>query len=26
MILAVTGHRPQRLKGQEQLIKEWAVE
>ncbi len=26
MILAVTGHRPQRLKGQEKLIKEWAVE
>ena len=26
MILAVTGHRPERLKGQEQLIKKWAVE
>lgn len=26
MIVAVTGHRPQRLKGQEKLIKEWAVE
>lgn len=26
MILAVTGHRPQRLKGQEKAIKEWAVE
>ena len=26
MKLAVTGHRPQRLKGQEKLIKEWAVE
>lgn len=26
MILAITGHRPQRLKGQEKLIKEWAVE
>ena len=26
MILAVTGHRPQRLKGQEKLIKKWAVE
>lgn len=24
MILAVTGHRPERLKGQEKLIKEWA--
>lgn len=24
MLLAVTGHRPQRLKGQEKLIKEWA--
>ena len=26
MILAITGHRPQRLKGQEKLIKEWAAE
>lgn len=26
MILAITGHRPQRLKGQERLIKKWAVE
>ena len=26
MILAVTGHRPERLRGQEQLIKKWAVE
>lgn len=26
MILAVTGHRPERLKGQEKLVKEWAVE
>ena len=26
MILAVTGHRPERLKGQEQLLKKWAVE
>ena len=24
MILTVTGHRPQRLKGQEKLIKKWA--
>ena len=24
MILAVTGHRPQRLKGQENMIREWA--
>ena len=24
MILTVTGHRPQRLKGQEKLIKRWA--
>ena len=26
MKLAVTGHRPERLKGQEKMIKEWAVE
>ena len=26
MILAVTGHRKQRLKGQEKLIKKWAIE
>ena len=26
MILAVTGHRPERLRGQEKMIKEWAVE
>ena len=26
MILTVTGHRPQRLKGQEKLIKKWAEE
>lgn len=26
MILAVTGHRPERLKGQEKMIYEWAVE
>ena len=26
MILAVTGHRPERLKGQEKLIKQWAIE
>lgn len=26
MVLAVTGHRPERLKGQEKQIKEWAVE
>lgn len=26
MRLTVTGHRPQRLKGQEQLIKKWALE
>ena len=26
MILTVTGHRPERLKGQEKMIKEWAVE
>ena len=25
MIVAVTGHRPQRLKGQEKEIKEWAA-
>jgi len=25
MILAVTGHRPQRLKNQESLIKKWAI-
>lgn len=25
MKLAVTGHRPERLKGQEKMIKEWAV-
>lgn len=25
MILAVTGHRPQRLKGQQEMIKEWAT-
>jgi len=24
MILAVTGHRPQRLKGQEKIIAKWA--
>ena len=24
MIVAVTGHRPERLKGQETLIKKWA--
>ena len=26
MKLEVTGHRPERLKGQEKMIKEWAVE
>lgn len=26
MILTITGHRPQRLKGQERLIKKWAEE
>ena len=26
MIMAVTGHRPQRLKGQQKLIKKWAIE
>lgn len=26
MNITVTGHRPQRLKGQEKLIKKWAVE
>ena len=26
MIIAVTGHRPQRLKGQQKLIKKWAIE
>ena len=26
MKLAVTGHRPERLRGQEKMIKEWAVE
>ena len=26
MILIVTGHRPERLKGQEQLIRKWAEE
>ena len=26
MILAVTGHRPPRLKGQEKLVKEWATQ
>ena len=26
MKIAVTGHRPQRLRGQEKMIKEWAVE
>ena len=25
MILAVTGHRPERLRGQEEVIKEWAA-
>lgn len=26
MILAVTGHRPQRLKGQQKMIKKWAAD
>ena len=26
MKLAITGHRPERLKGQEKMIKQWAVE
>jgi hypothetical protein len=26
MNITVTGHRPQRLKGQEKLIKQWAIE
>ena len=26
MIMTVTGHRPQRLKGQQKLIKKWAIE
>ena len=25
MILAVTGHRPERLRGQEEVIKQWAA-
>jgi len=26
MKIAITGHRPQRLKGQEKMIKKWAEE